>query len=177
MMWCTHKCIALGLTGNLQGSIKFYCLNTGRVLKHCSFTPMPMPNQIIKHVNAIGAHKGQWRAIRFLDQCKEPYEWTDKVPEDDAEFQGVLEEEEAMYPDVSAELPGVELEEEEFDFTPVTKELTTDFWDLVAAALHNVGINADTVCKRRARRRLRRGSNGHENQLLLKPMRTRSCTR
>jgi hypothetical protein len=44
MTWCTHKCIALGPTGNLQGSVKIYCLNTGRVLKHRSFTPMPMPN-------------------------------------------------------------------------------------------------------------------------------------
>ena len=29
----THEGIALGLIGNLQGSVKFYCLNTGRVLK------------------------------------------------------------------------------------------------------------------------------------------------
>jgi hypothetical protein len=33
MVWCMHECIALGLTGNLQGSVKFYCLTTGRVLK------------------------------------------------------------------------------------------------------------------------------------------------
>ena len=25
----THPCIACGLTGNLQGSVKFYCLATG----------------------------------------------------------------------------------------------------------------------------------------------------
>ena len=34
----THEGIALGLTGNLQGSVKFYCLNTGRVLKRRDFT-------------------------------------------------------------------------------------------------------------------------------------------
>jgi hypothetical protein len=33
MAWRTHECIALGPTGNLQGSVKFYCLTTGRVLK------------------------------------------------------------------------------------------------------------------------------------------------
>jgi hypothetical protein len=43
----THEMIALGPTGNLQGSIKFYCLNTGWVLKCCSFTPMPMTDRII----------------------------------------------------------------------------------------------------------------------------------
>jgi hypothetical protein len=30
---CTHKAIAVGLTGNLQGSMKFFCLTTGRILK------------------------------------------------------------------------------------------------------------------------------------------------
>lgn len=33
MAWRTHEAIAPGPTGNLQGSVKFYCLNTGRVLK------------------------------------------------------------------------------------------------------------------------------------------------
>jgi len=54
MAWRSHKAIALGPTGNLQGSVKIYCINTGRVLKHRSFTPMPMPNRVIKQVNKIG---------------------------------------------------------------------------------------------------------------------------
>jgi len=54
MLWCTHKAVALGPTGNLQGSMKFYCINTGRVLKCRSFTPMPMPNRVIKRVNMNG---------------------------------------------------------------------------------------------------------------------------
>ena len=29
----THACIACGPTGNLQGSVKFYCLTTGRIPK------------------------------------------------------------------------------------------------------------------------------------------------
>ncbi len=53
MGWRTHEAIALGPTGNLQGSVKFYCINTGRVLKRRSFTPMPMPDLVIKLVNAI----------------------------------------------------------------------------------------------------------------------------
>jgi hypothetical protein len=55
MVACTHETIALGPTGNLQGSVKFHCLNTGRILQHRSFTPYPMPDQIIKKVNCIGA--------------------------------------------------------------------------------------------------------------------------
>ncbi len=64
----THETIAFGPTRNLQGSIKFYCLNTGWVLKHHSFTPMPMPNRIIKLVNATGQHEGQGREFGFLKQ-------------------------------------------------------------------------------------------------------------
>ena len=53
MAWRAHKAIALGPTGNLQGSVKFYCINTGRVLKHRSFTPMPMPDRVIKRVKKL----------------------------------------------------------------------------------------------------------------------------
>jgi hypothetical protein len=73
----THEAIALGPTRNMQGSVKFYCLKTGRVLKRRLFTPMPMPNQVIKWVNMIGARERQGQDFRFLNQKKEPYEWTD----------------------------------------------------------------------------------------------------
>ena len=143
----THKAIALGPTGNLQGSVKFYCIHTGQVLKHCSFTPMPMLDHVIRRVNAIGKRKGQGCASRFLNRRGEPYEWTDKVPEDDPEFQGLLDkaEDTAVYPDVSAELPGVTLEEQERDFQTITEEPKPDFWDLAEAALHNAGINTDAA--------------------------------
>jgi hypothetical protein len=82
----THEAIALGPTGNLQGSMKFYSLNTGRVLKRRLFTPIPMPDRIIAKVNNIGAKEKQGRTFRFLNQQAQLYEWTDEVPEDDAEF-------------------------------------------------------------------------------------------
>ncbi len=81
MGWRTHEAIALGPTGNLQGSVKFYCINTGRVLKRHSFTPMPMPDQVIKRVNAIRQREGQGRAFRFVNRRREPYKWTDEVAE------------------------------------------------------------------------------------------------
>jgi hypothetical protein len=105
---------------------------------------MPTPDRVIKRVNTIGERKGQGRTFRFLNHCKEPYKWTDSVPEDNPEFQGLLDnEEEAAYPEISAELSGVELEEEERDFTPVTDEPEADFRELAGAALHNAGIDAD----------------------------------
>ena len=84
----THEAIALGPTGNLQGSVKFYCLNTGRVLKRRSFTAMPMPARFIRRVNAIGAREGQGREFRFVNRKREPFSWTDEVPKDDPDFLG-----------------------------------------------------------------------------------------
>ena len=55
----THKGISLGRTVNLQGSVKFYCLNTGRVLKRRAFTEIPMPMAVIAKVNKIGKKENQ----------------------------------------------------------------------------------------------------------------------
>ena len=150
MMPRTHEAIALGPTGNLQGSVKFYCTKMGRVLKRRSFTPMPMPARVIRRINSIGARERQEREFRFLNRRNEPYEWTDEVPEDDPEFQGLLDENEdtAVYPDISAELPGVELEEDERDFQTVTVEPEPEFHKLAGAALHNAGIDAAGAIRR-----------------------------
>jgi hypothetical protein len=53
-----------------------------------------MPDWVIKQVDAIGERKGQGRTFRFLNQQKEPYKWMEEVPEDDTDFQGLLEDEE-----------------------------------------------------------------------------------
>jgi hypothetical protein len=101
-----------------------------------------MPDRVIKRVNEIGAKEKQGQTFRFLNQQAEPYKWMDEVPEDDSEFQGLLDKEEtAPYPDISAEPQGVELESEESNFQPITDNPEPGFSELVAAALDNVGIN------------------------------------
>jgi hypothetical protein len=141
----THETIALGPTGNLQRSIKFYCLNTGQVLKHHLFTPMPMPDCIIKWVNTIRQCEGQGSEFRFLNQQCEPFTWTKEVPEDNPEFQGLLEneDEEAVYPDILAELPGVTLEDEEDSTHVLIEEEEPNFQDLATQALENAGIDTE----------------------------------
>jgi hypothetical protein len=57
------------------------------------------------------------------------------------------EEEAAAYPDISAELPGVEVEEEEKDFQTILDEPEPDFRDTAAAALHNAGIDGDETMR------------------------------
>jgi hypothetical protein len=60
--------IALGLTGNLQGRVKFYCLNTGWVLKRHLFTLKPMLDCFIRRVNVIGQREEQGCEFRFLNR-------------------------------------------------------------------------------------------------------------
>ena len=50
----THACIALGPSGNLQGSIKCFDLLTGQVVRRRSFTPMPLAANVLKLVNRWG---------------------------------------------------------------------------------------------------------------------------
>jgi hypothetical protein len=64
------------------------------------------------------------------------------VPKDDPKFQALLKEEEpAAYPNVSAEILGVELECKDEDFQVVTNEPVPDFTQLAATALDNAGID------------------------------------
>jgi hypothetical protein len=70
---------------------------------------MPMPDSIIKWVNRIGLRDKQGPEVRFLNGSKEPYS-------------GLTLEKEAPFPDISAEIPGVPLEEEEDDIQIITNE-------------------------------------------------------
>jgi hypothetical protein len=67
----------------------------------------------------------------------------DKIPEDDPNFQGLLEEEEevAVHPDIMAELPGVTLDDKMDNTAAVVEDKYPDFRDLAAIALDNVGID------------------------------------
>jgi hypothetical protein len=131
-------------TRNLQEKVKFYCLNTGWILKQQSFTPYLIPDWIIKNVNSIEGKKTEGRVLCFLNWQAELYEWTVGSPKDDPEFQGLLEDDEAPYQDIIAEFPLVELESEVAEFTVLsTNDPEPDFCNLATMALNNAGMNPD----------------------------------
>ena len=139
----THEGIALGPIGNLQGSVKFYCLNTGRVLKRRASTEIPMLTAVITKVNKIGKKENQGKEFRFLNRNKEPFDWTDEVPDDDGEFQGLLGEE-TPFPDISSDLPGVILEDKLVGPTTALEEESEPAFEAkAAAALDNADIQVD----------------------------------
>jgi hypothetical protein len=51
----TVGAISLGPTGNIQGTYKFMSLLTGELIKARSFTPFPMPKDVVKQVERMGA--------------------------------------------------------------------------------------------------------------------------
>ncbi len=105
------------------------------------FMALPMPTRVIKQVDTIGVQEAQGWEFRFLNWNKDAFTWTDEVPADDPAFQGLLKEEEAVYPDITAELPGVPLEEEVVDHRAVTDKDEPNFRVLVARVLDNANID------------------------------------
>ena len=69
-----------------------------------------MPTAVIAKVDKIGKKENQGKEFRFLNRNKGPFDWTDEIPDNDGEFQGLLGEE-AHFPDISSELSGVILED------------------------------------------------------------------
>ena len=47
----THGCIALGASGNRQGSLKLFDLKLGKVVTRRVFKVIPMPDRVVKLVN------------------------------------------------------------------------------------------------------------------------------
>jgi len=50
----THPCIALGPSGNWQGSVKCFDLGTGKVVVRRTIKVLPMPDRVLKALNAWG---------------------------------------------------------------------------------------------------------------------------
>ena len=131
----THPAIALGPSGNLQGTVKFYSLDTGVVLRRRNFTLIPMPKMIMDKVNQIGKREQYGRVLAFSNHRREPFPRSYEVPMDDPTLQGLLEPD-TPYPD----LPGVLLEDKDGPQPAVEGESEPDEKTLTARVLENAGL-------------------------------------
>ena len=61
----TVGAICLGPTGNQQGGYKFYNLRTGKRITRRKWKALPMPHDVIAHVNNIGQSQGQPSLLTF----------------------------------------------------------------------------------------------------------------
>ncbi len=86
--------------------IEVFSLETGMKIKHCEFTPNPMPDSIIKKVE----HFQRWGApasvFDFSNRSGILFEWDNKV---DKSPQSLVEDNVVPYPSLEAVIPGVPL--------------------------------------------------------------------
>jgi hypothetical protein len=90
--------------GNLQGTYNFFSLETGKKIKRCKFTACPMPDLVIKKVEAFS--KSSSGVFGFADRNGILFEWNkevNKCPE------GIVKEDVVLYPSLVAKFPGVTL--------------------------------------------------------------------
>jgi hypothetical protein len=99
--------IVLGPTGNLQGTYKFFSLETSKKIKRRKLTPYPMPDLVIRRVEKYGNNNALPGIFDFANRSRVLFEWNKEVnncPE------GILEEEDViLYSLLATELPGVVL--------------------------------------------------------------------
>ena len=134
--------ICLGPTGNRQGTHKFFCLESKRVIKRKQFDEYPMPDSILKRVEAIGVKDKNDAKLRFRNRKNERFDW-DMEDEDEEELieDNAVDAEVAPFPDIPAEMPGVGLEEHLT--TPLVNagpEPGQDFEARAAAATRNANF-------------------------------------
>jgi hypothetical protein len=60
--------MCLGTTANFQGSYKFHSLRTGKRITRKQFKELPMPDSIIKRVEAMAEREQQEKTITFSDR-------------------------------------------------------------------------------------------------------------
>ncbi len=96
--------IVLGPTGNLQGTYNFFSLETGKKIKHHKFTAYPMPDLVIKKVEAFG--KSSSGVFDFADRNGILFEWNEVVDECQ---EGIIEVDVVLYPSLVAKFLGVTL--------------------------------------------------------------------
>ena len=131
------EAICLGLTGNFNGTYKFLSLKTGKIIKRRKFDVIPTPDSVIRKINSWGRRDQSNGRLVFRDRNNNPYDWEEEhdiLIEDNAVEQ---EPEPAPYPDIPAEIPGVELERDQPAITPDPEPTEEDAMD---AAAQNAGF-------------------------------------
>ncbi len=110
--------ICLVPTGNIQGTYNFLNLLSGLVIKRREFDELPAPDSIIQRVNTLAGKKSISSHLFFADRNQVPFDWLDNTA---AASDGLDPTPFAQFPDIPAEMPGVELDRHK----PSIESLTT----------------------------------------------------
>ncbi len=111
--------ICMGTSGNLQWSYKFLSLVTRKKVTRRKFTEMPVTESVIKQVEEMAVKDGAVKGINFKDRKGVEY----KFDNDDKYKMLVEPDEPALFPDISAEAPGMLMElKEEYGVDEVVQD-------------------------------------------------------
>ena len=106
----TREIIVLGPTGNIQGSLFIFELNTGHVLKRRNVTVLPIPYRVIKKVDTwsrCAKNVTYTTDLKIPNITKDKYDWYNGGFDDTNE---VVFLEGVPHPSIPADIPGVRLE-------------------------------------------------------------------
>ena len=84
----TMGAISLGPTGNIQGTFEFLNLRTGKKISRRKWTSLPMPQEVIDHVNQLGKADGMPEQLKFYDRDGDPIKSL-QAPAPEPEIAGV----------------------------------------------------------------------------------------
>ena len=107
---CTHGCIVLGPSGNRQGSLKCFDLETGKVVTRRVIKQIPWPDGTIEIANAWGRkskHLIHKESIPFLNLHHETFDWKN---DDMSDLVVTKDQPKMIHPTIAADLTGIEVE-------------------------------------------------------------------
>ena len=108
----TRGCIALGPSGNRQGSLICSDLETGKVVTRRIIKQIPWPDGTIEIANAWrrkSKHLVRKESTTFLNQQHEKFDWEN---DDMSDLVLPKDQPKTIHPTIAAELPGIEVERE-----------------------------------------------------------------
>ena len=129
----TQPVISLDTCGNFQGSVYFYCVNNGMVVKWRCFTELTMPDSIIQCLEAAATNKNMDTGIKFYNHDLQPFEVDD--------IDGNNVKSSSSYKDIPAEMPGVTIGKNN-PATPIhgASDILDYFPESAIAAADNAGL-------------------------------------
>jgi hypothetical protein len=120
----TQPAICLGPTANFQGSYKFISLRTGKRITRKQFKELPMPDSIIKRVEAMAEREQQDKTITFGDRSRNEITKIYDSPVEDTDeaaagvYDGDHGPDDGPNNEATNEAPGIAVEQPESSVTP-----------------------------------------------------------
>ena len=140
---CNHSCIALVTSGNRQGSVKYFDLETEKVVVRGTINQILWPERITKKDSAWGRQSKEItakNAIQFRNLHGGKFDWDN---DDLSKLEVTTELPNMIHPDMVANIPGIELESDFPRPAIPTPDKQHDIMTQLAAARLNDGLEEE----------------------------------